>query len=608
MFNDVARATVGFPTISPGTWLASPNREGVVSLEGLTVGTHWLLAAGDLTTRRPFLVTIPAREPLLEQRLRSPAWWGKKLEFGQQPVVERDAKEGEVIVVEIHNQSSEALTFSEEDLVLGSRLNEELIRGLSPHWLKAEREPFAKIKIEAGKTGRMRMIWKDWVRGGLWSSRHHEVITEPGFPPDEPGKIWVKAGLASAGSLPVAVTDPKEILATRASSAELSAYRSLSRWRLDAPPIDGEPRGSVSHLDSFVAHLPADVRASAGRRFNDAMRAIDKVPTNDTRLLDRFDAAVDRIIGDTRDLPAAYRAALMCNLMMIAHEWLGREQFEHAGFDAAPFERIKNKCAMEGLAQPDKIPVGLALRLIEFATWSHLTLDTDDDPKWPARRKVKAALRLALMEKIRAAINPRWDPEDRPRLDADSPGPTPETIRDPEERAEYVAKLDAYSRQIERYDQQVQARRLLAELSPRMEEDLVRLYIRKPFNSAELEMLLKQHAADKAQRDRVARSVRLFNAIVSGGTHLKYGWPDGLAESGPAGVPALMAAVVDKTYPKFIRHDGAWALGLIGDPRATDTLIVVAEDDATPAKYKDIAREFVRALKEKAAAGPPPAK
>jgi HEAT repeat protein len=66
-----------------------------------------------------------------------------------------------------------------------------------------------------------------------------------------------------------------------------------------------------------------------------------------------------------------------------------------------------------------------------------------------------------------------------------------------------------------------------------------------------------------------------------------------------------MAAVGDKSYPSFVRHDGAWALGLIGDPRAIETLMAVAEDEATPAKYRDIARAFVRALKENAAQAAP---
>ncbi|MFM9962448.1 MAG: M56 family metallopeptidase [Planctomycetaceae bacterium] len=218
LFNDVVKATVGFPKASPDVWLRSPNREGMVSLDGLPVGTQWLLAAGNSPQRLPFQITIPTEQPLLERRLRDPAWLGKKVELAVQPVVEVAEPAGEVIVIEILNRSHELLSFSEADLVLSCELpsekvrGREWIRGLSPKWLTADREPFPQTKIEAGQTGRMRLNWREWVRQGLWSSRNHETIAEPGFPPNEPGKIWVKAGLGNGGSLPVSVTDPKAIL------------------------------------------------------------------------------------------------------------------------------------------------------------------------------------------------------------------------------------------------------------------------------------------------------------------------------------------------------------------------------------------------------------
>jgi hypothetical protein len=56
-------------------------------------------------------VTIPTDQPLLERRLRYPAWLGKKVELAVQPVVEVDEKAGEVIVIEILNRSTEALSF-----------------------------------------------------------------------------------------------------------------------------------------------------------------------------------------------------------------------------------------------------------------------------------------------------------------------------------------------------------------------------------------------------------------------------------------------------------------------------------------------------------------
>lgn len=39
--------------------------------------------------------------------------------------------------------------------------------------------------------------------------------------------------------------------------------------------IDGDKRVSAAYFDSFVKNLPAEVRAGAGLRFNDAMGTID---------------------------------------------------------------------------------------------------------------------------------------------------------------------------------------------------------------------------------------------------------------------------------------------------------------------------------------------
>ena len=95
-----------------------------MSLDGLPVGTQWLLAAGNAPQRLPFQITIPTEQPLLERRLRDPAWLGKKVELAVQPVVEVAEQAGEVIVIEILNRSHELLSFSEADLVLSMMTRE----------------------------------------------------------------------------------------------------------------------------------------------------------------------------------------------------------------------------------------------------------------------------------------------------------------------------------------------------------------------------------------------------------------------------------------------------------------------------------------------------
>lgn len=386
--------------------------------------------------------------------------------------------------------------------------------------------------------------------------------------------------------------------AERSLHSELSYYRGFSPFRLKQFPQAGDAGRSVRLLDPLVSYLPEKVQTDAGRRFNSALQAIAVGGP------ERIEASIDRIISDTRELPAVHRSALMFNLWIYANDLKATDGLQKLwGLDVVLLDRVKNKCIMAALEQAEEIPDGLTLRFLELSTYSLPSLNTVNDAEWPAKRRMMAELWLTRIEKIRAVIDPHWNPDDRPMINIEVPeglpmGTSPKGIHDKKLLADYEARLEENRRKTERYNQQLEVHRLLAELSRRMEEDLVRLYVRQPFHPAELELLLDQHAADTSHRDQVAKSVRLVNAILPNGTQLKYGWPDALAEAGPAGVPLLMAAVGDKTYPKFIRDDGAWALGLIGDPRAIDTLTAVAEDETTPDKYKDIARGFVRAMKE----------
>ena len=131
---------------------------------------------------------------------------------------------------------------------------------------------------------------------------------------------------------------------------------------------------------------------------------------------ERFEGAVDRIILDSHDLPAVYRSALMFNLWLFANECAtDDDRRKEFGLEIMVLDRIKNKCAIAVLEQAEEIPVGLALRLLELSRWSFPSLNEDDDPDWPANRRMKARLWLALMEKVRAVIDPDWDPKDRPR-------------------------------------------------------------------------------------------------------------------------------------------------------------------------------------------------
>ncbi|MCI0681104.1 MAG: DUF1559 domain-containing protein [Gemmataceae bacterium] len=241
-FNNVVKAHVGFPKASPAGWVESPTREGLLPLDKLPAGTHWLLAAGDAENRTLFQVKLPADQAILERRLGAIRGWTRK-NIEIKPTVEIDAQGGMVIVVEIQNRTDEALQVSEEDVQLTSELRGEPVRGLSPRWHSGT---FAQVKIEAGRSERLRLNWGDWVRRGVWSSRNHEPMAEPGFPPAEPGKIWVRVWLGNHGALPTSVTDPTLVLAqperkAPAQPAPMPAY--ILPDHLNVMAVGFEPDG-----------------------------------------------------------------------------------------------------------------------------------------------------------------------------------------------------------------------------------------------------------------------------------------------------------------------------------------------------------------------------
>jgi hypothetical protein len=70
---------------------------------------------------------------------------------------------------------------------------------LSPGWASEDRQPFPAVTIEPGKTGRLALKWQAWVKSGLWV-RRTGAISEPGFPPAEPNRMWLRVRVAKLDS------------------------------------------------------------------------------------------------------------------------------------------------------------------------------------------------------------------------------------------------------------------------------------------------------------------------------------------------------------------------------------------------------------------------
>ncbi|MDP1797938.1 MAG: M56 family metallopeptidase [Planctomycetaceae bacterium] len=207
-FNAVGVAQVGFPLKPMRPWLGWPDRNGVVSLEALPFGTHWILAAGDFEQRTIFSLAYPTGESRIERKLWAREPWTKHdLEFKTR--FEPDEKTGGDIVVTIKNKFDKPLMLSEADFSL--HVGElAMYRVMSPMWASGS---FRIREIAGGQTGEVRLNWNDWVRKGFWATREGEGISEPTLPPNEPGRIYVRVCLGNSGALPIAVTDPAVMLA-----------------------------------------------------------------------------------------------------------------------------------------------------------------------------------------------------------------------------------------------------------------------------------------------------------------------------------------------------------------------------------------------------------
>jgi dipeptidyl aminopeptidase/acylaminoacyl peptidase len=219
--NQVIRGTKGYPGPTLPSWSETPSHRGVISLDKLAAGTHWLLVRGNPPT--VLRLELPAAEEMIERRLRPrPGLVGMNLDV---KVAVEDSVE--FIRIEIHNRTTGTIKLTEADLELMTAIKEPGADAhvLSPLWSKlAVGEALPETTIEPGQTATLRLNWADWVRHGFWFSRDGEVIAEPSFPEREAGKTWVRVTLGSA--MPVSVTHPDRIVSRGDDKRDSAASRS----------------------------------------------------------------------------------------------------------------------------------------------------------------------------------------------------------------------------------------------------------------------------------------------------------------------------------------------------------------------------------------------
>ena len=113
------------------------------------------------------------------------------------------------------------------------------------------------------------------------------------------------------------------------------------------------------------------------------------------------------------------------------------------------------------------------------------------------------------------AIDPDWDPNEKllspsgvgAMMRLPRSGMSPESIKDPQLRAEYEAALEANQKKIERYTEQNRLHNWLKRFPRHAEPYIINAYSKAPFNLEELKQYLDKYIADEKTRKRILDAV-----------------------------------------------------------------------------------------------------
>ena len=175
---------------------------------------------------------------------------------------------------------------------------------------------------------------------------------------------------------------------------------------------------------------------------------------------------------------------------------------------------LAQRWAMRALEKANGMPLE-----VECAIVPHVQYDRDEEGKvlggetLAALRKAQAAQWLHAWQRIEQTIDEQWDPADSgvPNLAPRGGGPgavAPETIADPELRAQYEADLEGNRQKIAKATLQIHARDLKKHWVPRAKRFLITAYGKTPERIDELEALLRQYVTDAEGRLQILDAVR----------------------------------------------------------------------------------------------------
>lgn len=231
----------------------------------------------------------PGESSPIERRLRRSTMPRNK-NLSVQVDVARVDQGQEILRITVSNSTGAEWDISEADVRLEcGTAKGEPTWGLSPRWRSAAADRFPVITIPSGETGQLDIDWGAWVRQGLWYHRSGpQAITGPTLTDPQPGKISVRAWVATFGAIPVETAHPR-VVAPPAMPAARPAQHELLEMLVRGGKLETKVVNAAVVLvadraaqDAEFARLvldELDKSCSVGERTSQAQRHLLSVVT-----------------------------------------------------------------------------------------------------------------------------------------------------------------------------------------------------------------------------------------------------------------------------------------------------------------------------------------
>ncbi len=165
---------------------------------------------------------------------------------------------------------------------------------------------------------------------------------------------------------------------------------------------------------------------------------------------------------------------------------------------------LSQTLAMKALEKSDQIPLDLMCQLVQtvqpYYDAGGKKLEGQD---FARLRREQMRLWLHAWQRIEKTIDKNWNPDDMPSINVPPPpgvpgmaGMSPDGIKDPQQRAQYVAAIEANRKKAERCNEQMTARRLKEHWVKWAQRHIFYVYMEPPDAKDELKQLLDEYGID----------------------------------------------------------------------------------------------------------------